>query len=50
MSDSVEIPSTWRLRYDILSVRVMLLLAGGIGQLAIALTEWAHGWGHLSQE
>lgn len=32
MSETVENPSAWRLRYDVLSVRVMLLLVGGIGQ------------------
>ena len=32
MSGSIESPSAWRLRYDVLSVRVMVLLVGGIGQ------------------
>src|SRR6059036_2190199 len=32
MSGAIENPSGWRLRYDVLSVRVMLLFVGGIGQ------------------
>jgi hypothetical protein len=32
MRGTVENPSAWRLRYDVLSVRVMLLLVGGIWQ------------------
>jgi hypothetical protein len=32
MTDTVENRTAWRLRYDVLSVRVMLLLVGGIGQ------------------
>jgi hypothetical protein len=32
MSEVVENPSAWRLRYDVLSVRVMLLLVGGVRQ------------------
>jgi hypothetical protein len=31
MSEAIDRPSAWRLRYDLLSVRAMLLLVGGIG-------------------
>jgi hypothetical protein len=31
MSEAIENPSEWRLRYDVLSVRAMLLFVGGIG-------------------
>jgi hypothetical protein len=31
MSEATDSPSAWRLRYDLLSVRAMLLLVGGIG-------------------
>jgi hypothetical protein len=32
MGEIIGNPSAWRLRYDVLSVRVMLLLVGGITQ------------------
>jgi hypothetical protein len=32
MTDAIEPPSAWRLRYDVLSVRALLLLVGGVEQ------------------
>ena len=32
MSDAIEHLSAWRLRYDVLSVRALLLLVGGVTQ------------------